>query len=512
MRKYDNAIRSLYDRKFKLVTRQFVNGNSEDLMQMSIEALLNIGEDKIIKLHENNELDKYFYKVIKNQVTSKYSQYNKLFNQKYIGIDDIESKENEITDKEAAKIDSLDWDDKILLNTYTKLGSVRKVSVKVKTHRALITKKINTIKSKLKAIRILAITPAYGGVEFHRLITPLDELNQDDGFIVDKTQVGIDDVGIEHLKKYDIVIFNRNISNPVREKGNKKTIHLTPSVVFGKLKDAGVKVVCDIDDYWLLPKHHIAARFYSEKGGNFSRCTENNMKLSDHIFVTTKELKSKVMDLIKLDENIHIVPNAINLKDPQFNVPRVKSDKIRFLYQGGVTHLRDIKLITNNILVRGTKKIDAVLVLAGYVKGIKVWENIVKEFKKVFTEVQTVDGCKPNEYAKVYAQADICLVPLEDNEFNKHKSELKVLEAAAYGLPVIVSGVKPYTNICVHMNNAYVINPKRNIDWIKGIKSMMSNRDLRYLLAGQLKEDVDKHYNFEKITELRKELFRKILK
>ena len=509
MNQYNTALKSLYHNKFKATAKKFASANSNDLIQISIEALLKIGEERILNLYNMGGLDSYFYTIMRNQVVLKRSPYNKLFSQKYIGIDDIESKPNEITDKQASKIKDLDWDDKILLEEYTKVGSLRKLSTKVNTNRPLITKRINMIKNKLTAVRILAITPAYGGVEFHRLITPLDELAKDEGFIVDKTQM-IDGVGVEHLQKYDIVIFNRNISNPKENKDTKKIARLNPEAIFAALKEADVVSVCDLDDYWLLPKHHVSAKFYDDV--NFSKCIENTIKFSDHVLVTTDILKRRVKELTKISDNIHVVPNAINLDDPQFNVKRVKSDKIRLLYQGGVTHLRDIKLITNNVILKGNKKIDAILIIAGYVKGIKVWETILKEFKKVFTEVQTVEGCKPNEYAKVYAQADICLVPLEDNDFNKHKSELKVLEAAAYGLPVIVSGVKPYTNICVHMNNAYIINPKRNVDWLKAINSMISNRELRYLLADQLKEDVDKKYNFKEIVELRKEIFKKIIK
>jgi hypothetical protein len=41
-------------------------------------------------------------------------------------------------------------------------------------------------------------------------------------------------------------------------------------------------------------------------------------------------------------------------------------------------------------------------------------------------------------------KADIAIAPLEDNEFNKSKSNLKMLEYTTLGLPGIYSNVEPY--------------------------------------------------------------------
>jgi glycosyltransferase involved in cell wall biosynthesis len=50
----------------------------------------------------------------------------------------------------------------------------------------------------------------------------------------------------------------------------------------------------------------------------------------------------------------------------------------------------------------------------------------------------------PWDYMEMYEQMDIVVIPLQDTPFNRMKSNLKILEAAAKRLPVVVPRVHPY--------------------------------------------------------------------
>jgi hypothetical protein len=98
-------------------------------------------------------------------------------------------------------------------------------------------------------------------------------------------------------------------------------------------------------------------------------------------------------------------------------------------------------------------------------------------------------------YGKYYSHIDIVLAPLTETHFNKHKSELKIVEAAAYKLPILVSEVEPYTN---HRDNEGVTFIKNN-DWsiigevIKNRKEL-GEKNYRYCLE---------HHNIETINQKR---------
>jgi len=57
-----------------------------------------------------------------------------------------------------------------------------------------------------------------------------------------------------------------------------------------------------------------------------------------------------------------------------------------------------------------------------------VWNKI----KSKFPEAKLIQGKKVEEYIPVF-DLDVCLVPLEDNEFNRCKTELRVLESVCPG-------------------------------------------------------------------------------
>jgi hypothetical protein len=111
-----------------------------------------------------------------------------------------------------------------------------------------------------------------------------------------------------------------------------------------------------------------------------------------------------------------------------------------------------------------------------------------------------LNSCGPAEYYKYYRYADICLAPLANTLFNAMKSNLKILEAANMGLPVIASHVQPYTGmdgVC------YVY---KQSDWHKWICALEDENE-RVSRGACLKQYCNKHYNYSSINQKRKECF-----
>jgi glycosyltransferase involved in cell wall biosynthesis len=134
--------------------------------------------------------------------------------------------------------------------------------------------------------------------------------------------------------------------------------------------------------------------------------------------------------------------------------------------------------------------------LAGFYDGDSIWHK----YEKIFTSNYILDD---NNYGRInaadvysYAQAynlmDIGLIPLRYNEFNRAKSELKMLEMGAFGLGVIVSDVESYQWMSKHGKNCLVAGKK---DWYKSMRRLIENPDLRKDLGSQLKEDVMQNSN-----------------
>jgi glycosyltransferase involved in cell wall biosynthesis len=140
------------------------------------------------------------------------------------------------------------------------------------------------------------------------------------------------------------------------------------------------------------------------------------------------------------------------------------------------------------------------MVMAGYTEDHEEWHNMVLNYTAGLKhQYKLIPFAPVSNYYKAYSEADICLIPLVNSKFNRHKSPLKVLEAANMGLPVIASHVHPYLDFPVFYCN-------NSSDWIRHIKSLIRSRGNRNEAGAKLKEYCDQHYNFNKINQERKQV------
>jgi glycosyltransferase involved in cell wall biosynthesis len=70
----------------------------------------------------------------------------------------------------------------------------------------------------------------------------------------------------------------------------------------------------------------------------------------------------------------------------------------------------------------------------------------------------------------------IGLCPLEDNVFNQSKSNLKYLEFAANGLPVVASAVEPYAKSIIHGETGLLVAAGES--WVDAINSVTDDMAL----------------------------------
>lgn len=327
-------------------------------------------------------------------------------------------------------------------------------------------------------MKIIAVYDG-SGPKYHRVLLPCYGLQQY-GYEV-KVVSSIEE---KDLNGVDIVLFNRIIPGISIE----KLVHLR-----GKY---GFKLVCDLDDHWILGKDHVLYHDY-----NNYRITDKiieHIKQSDIITVTHDRLRNEVLPLNK---NCYILPNAIP-KVAQFDIKRELSEQIRLFWAGGITHEKDLELLRRPLQL--VKNKDVRLVIAGYVKNNPVWHRMAKIYTNDSSyNTDVFESLPVHLYYHHYCQCDISLIPLIDNEFNRHKSNLKILEAANIAAPVIVSRVHPYLDFPDHLVN-YVDS---HTPFYYQINRLLKDEKLRTDQGLSLQQYVNEHYNFYKISLERKHIF-----
>ena len=407
----------------------------------------------------------------------------------------------------------------------------------------------------MSKIRLLAIPSDQHGVGKFRILDPYKFISENHG---DEIHVDISlnpDNSDEFFQDYNIVVFHSFIH---------QTDHESNVSRIKWLKNKGIKVIMDIDDLWFVDQRH--PMYHAIKQQKVGEKKIEMMKLVDYVTTTTPIFANTIREKLKLN-NVEVFPNAVDENEPQFKQNVIKSDKIRFGWLGGSSHLHDIELMRNGISTTHNSFKDKVqFVLCGFdLRGmvhemdqtngqvrkrpIEPKETVWYSYEKIFTDDYKVlnekyknylntfldspyeDENEPyrrrwtqeiNKYAMNYNYFDVSLAPIVESEFNANKSQLKVIEAGFHKKAIIASETSPYTlNLISAVDegkfndkgNALFVNPKRNHkDWAKHMKRLVENPNMIEDLGNRLYETVKDTYSLKKVSQDRVEFFKSIIK
>jgi glycosyltransferase involved in cell wall biosynthesis len=375
-----------------------------------------------------------------------------------------------------------------------------------------------------KKIRVLVLPSDPFGVGHYRSIWPSQNIqkNHSDNFHVDirlNQPVTKSDLG-----KFDIVHFHRRINKP------KETLFWIK-----EFQKSGSKVICDVDDYW-MPFHGHPARQLAINAGIPTQILDG-IKHSDYISTTTKFFADHIK---KHNNNVVIMPNAIDNELPMWCPNDNPSDRVRVGWIGGSSHELDLSILegTFNKLLSDVEVKDKIqIVMCGYdtrgtmtevhpvtkeerTRPITPKESVWNKFEKIFNSNGKADSDQYvrrntipiTQYGKHYNHVDICLAPLAQNTFNECKSELKLIETGMKAKALVASDLYMYGDMIEHGVNGMLVNPRKNHkDWYKHIKKLILDEDLRKNLSKNLHYSISMDYNLNSVTNKRCEFYKDIL-
>jgi glycosyltransferase involved in cell wall biosynthesis len=379
----------------------------------------------------------------------------------------------------------------------------------------------------MKKIMVFILSEINTGINKYRLLDPtlkMQNLYPEDFFV--------DFVKIDDVKKYaenpnslnsDVIFF---------------PVTLVQNDMFNSFlymaKARGVKIVCDVDDYWVFHKEH---NYYKQaKQINMEEKIIRGIKISDAVITTNDFLLSKIKSLNK---NVIIIPNSIDFTEPQFQINNIDSDFVRIGYVTGSSHYIDSKILRGCYSTVTYKHKNAQFHLCGFnVKDGKgentAWHLMEQEFTDnyrnfdpeyfehlmEFKNVPYVDKNKNyrrrwtksiHSYMEHYNELDITLAPLKDMDFNKSKSNLKMLEGGVKKKAMVVSDISTYSNLAVHEKTALVVSKnKEHKNWVKFINRLIEESNLRQDLGEALYEKIYENFNLNETIKTRKDFFKNI--
>lgn len=240
---------------------------------------------------------------------------------------------------------------------------------------------------------------------------------------------------------------------------------MSPDFLRAKAREHGFKIWVDNDDALNLHKDHPNYETFTRtKAGLTVRAHLMN---ADAVITTHQELADHMSTL---NDNIAVIPNALPYGEGQFKPVRTESDRLRLVYAASAMNYRNVDLLSGVM-----KKLENVeLVILGYSEG-PFHEHIIKVLTNGGSiPYTTVPWEKELEHYMDGYIGDVMILPNRDSEFNRMKSNLKILEAGARGMPIVLNENPPYAGV----NTSGVRYANKTSDWVDIINEYSRDKSL----------------------------------
>lgn len=203
-----------------------------------------------------------------------------------------------------------------------------------------------------------------------------------------------------------------------------------------------------------------------------------NFFMSPSIF-----LKQKIKYMGFNKNNVVNLPNFININDYE---PYYNNSETYFCYIGRLSYEKGIITLINSI-----KNIDIKLNIIG--------EGPLSEYIKKFLRQNNINNVfllgylKGDNLKKEIKNSIAVIVPSEWYENNP----FTVLEAFAFGKPVIASKIGGLSEMVIDNETGYTFEPKNEIDLNSKICKMISNKHNVYAMGKKARKFVEENFNSE---------------
>ena len=312
---------------------------------------------------------------------------------------------------------------------------------------------------------VLAFGADLQGCCFHRIMTPLASLVEA-GVCDGRIDMALwpDDIAL--AAKPDVVVWQRQVEDAQVET-MARWRKLLPDALF----------VYELDDYLeSIPEASFHASFMPP---DIEFRVTNAMVHCDRVTTSTEPLAEWLRSIGAFD--VRVVPNALPQARLREREARL-SGRLRVGFAGGMSHAGDLEILREAMAAIG----DEV-----------TWVFMGMQPKDPPVRVEFHPGVSVHTYLDgiMALDLDLMLAPLEDNSFNRCKSNLRLLEAGSVGACVIAQDLPPY-----HLDKPPVFaHASTPAEWTEAIRAFAKTKPAeRKRNADALRSWVGRKYTLER--------------
>ena len=364
------------------------------------------------------------------------------------------------------------------------IGRISSAQQMLALHR-IATSKLEAIGDERENLKGIAMLKYRSGSGYWRMVLPAKYMDKTDIYV----DIAAGSTRFDYLLEYHTILVQR--------------MHDWESYyMLKKLKDAGKRIIYDIDDdLFDIPDDNPASKII---GRDDMMAAAECMKLADEVTTTTDVLQQRLSGLINGKKPI-VIPNALDPDDKWTPTPMTGSpdEWKRIFWQGSASHAEDWMECVEAVdrIMQETK--DVRLVLLGFLPPI-----IAQYHSKPYWKgrVEYLGFNDPETYFELvhHIRADVGIAPLRSLSFNFAKSCCKFVEFSVIGMPTVASGIAPYSPVISDNENGFLAYDTDS--WYNAIMLCLRNNKKRLDVVAQARKKVCEDFNIKKTAELWKKV------
>lgn len=316
-------------------------------------------------------------------------------------------------------------------------------------------------------MKILAGSALTGGDLAYRIVFPLHCL-QARGCDVSLVQTGVNATVFHSGMFYgkDIVLLQK-VTNP------------TWYDMLGTVpREHRPMAVYEIDDLlWAMDHSNPSYMAWQKNKAGMLSCIAR----ADAVICSTEPLKREVLQVFPR-HRVEVVPNYIDLGRRNWDAEEPRPGGINIGWAGGSHHYGDEEghfaaAIRDILAANG----EVNFLFAGDPKLFGYWNRSIKAARP--SQVQYI-GCRSfDECPGLISQFDIGLAPLKQSRFNACKSDLKLLEYGAYGIPYVATDIAPYRAYDSAAQFGFLADSYKG--WMRDLQYLIDNQEDREMMGAE---------------------------
>ena len=290
----------------------------------------------------------------------------------------------------------------------------------------------------------------------------------------------------------------------MQEMGSTNAGHIVSILLKNK-----IPFISEFDDFIQhVSPNNIGGAGAWNPGNLFIHRAMEQARRSSALTVSTNQLAREYFPYNNL---IYVVPNYLDKDLWDVPIARKNDGKIRIGWCGGNAHGDDLHMVSK-VIERIVKEYDGKVVFETMGMARQELNGVfaMKDFPEVCPkcnyegEIHHFLGESFKDYPLVLASKgwDLAIAPVIDNGFGNAKSDLKIKEATAVGLPIVASSVVPYREAVD--NGAEVLLATTYNEWYNSIKELIENPGKREAIAKSNREWIKQYW----IQDNAKNIFR----